>query len=56
MGPPTADEFPWFYSVKSNKNSKGFYYFAKRPVKKVAGRCEDQGQSGDLEGVVLLYP
>ena len=20
MGPPTVDEFDWFYSVKSNKN------------------------------------
>ena len=33
MGPPTAEEFAWFYSVKSNKNDEGFYYFAKRPVK-----------------------
>ena len=28
-----ADEFAWFYSVKSNKNDEGFYYFAKRPTK-----------------------
>ena len=33
MGPPTADKFAWFYSVKSNKNDEGFYYFAKRPTK-----------------------
>ena len=33
MGPPTADEFAWFYSVKSNKHDEGFYYFAKRPAK-----------------------
>ena len=33
MGPPTTEEFAWFYSVKSNKNDKGFYYFAKRPAK-----------------------
>ena len=33
MGPPTAEEFAWFYSVKSNKNDKGFYYFSKRPTK-----------------------
>ena len=33
MGLPTVEEFAWFYSVKSNKNNKGFYYFAKRPVK-----------------------
>ena len=33
MGPPTAVEFAWFYSVKSNKNDEGFYYFAKRPSK-----------------------
>ena len=33
MGPPTADEFAWFYSMKSNKNDKGFYYFAKMPTK-----------------------
>ena len=30
MGLPTATEFAWFYSVKSNKNNEGFYYFAKR--------------------------
>ena len=28
-----ADEFVWFYSVKSNKNDEGFYYFFKRPAK-----------------------
>ena len=33
MGLPTADEFAWVYSVKSNKNYEGFYYFAKRPTK-----------------------
>ena len=33
MGPPTAELFSWFYSVKSNKNDEGFYYFAKRPAK-----------------------
>ena len=33
MGPPAAKEFAWFYSVKSNKNDEGFYYFAKRPTK-----------------------
>ena len=33
MGPPTADEFARFYSVNSNKNNEGFYYFAKRPAK-----------------------
>ena len=33
IGPPTADEFAWFYSVKSNKNDEGFYYFAKTPEK-----------------------
>ena len=33
MGPPTAEEFAWFYSVKSNKNDEGFYYFSKRPIK-----------------------
>ena len=33
MGPPTAEEFIWFYSVKSNKNDEGFYYIAKRPTK-----------------------
>ena len=31
MGPPTTEEFAWLYSVKSNKNDEGFYYFAKRP-------------------------
>ena len=33
MGPPTAEEFAWFYSIKSNKNDEGLYYFSKRPVK-----------------------
>ena len=33
MGPPTTDEFTWFYSVKSNKNDEGFYYFTNRPTK-----------------------
>ena len=33
MGQPTANEFAWFYSVKSNKNDEGIYYFAKRPTK-----------------------
>ena len=33
MGPPTAEEFTWFYSVKSNRNDEGFYYFTKRPAK-----------------------
>ena len=35
MGPPIATEFAWFYSVKGNKNDKGFYYFAKRPSKEL---------------------
>ena len=33
MGPPTAEEFAWFYSMKRNKNDKGFYYFSKRSAK-----------------------
>ena len=33
MGLPIATEFSWFYSIKSNKNDEGFYYFAKRPTK-----------------------
>ena len=33
MSPLTTEEFAWFYSVKSNKNDEGFYYFAKRPTK-----------------------
>ena len=33
MGPPTTEEFAWFYSAKSNKNDEGFYYFAKKPAK-----------------------
>ena len=33
MGLPTAAEFAWFYSVKSNKNDEGFYYFPKRSAK-----------------------
>ena len=33
MGPLTAVEFAWFYSVKGNKNDEGFYYFTKRSAK-----------------------
>ena len=33
IGPPTAAEFAWVYSIKGNKNDEGFYYFAKRPTK-----------------------
>ena len=33
IGMPTVEEFAWFYSVKSNKNEEGFYYFAKRSTK-----------------------
>ena len=33
LGPPTAEEFAWFYSVKSNMGDDGFYYFSKRPAK-----------------------
>ena len=33
LGPPTVEEFTWFYSVKSNKGDDGFYYFSKRPAK-----------------------
>ena len=35
MGPSTVEEFAWFYSIRSNKNDKGFYYFTKRPVKRL---------------------
>ena len=35
MAPPMAVEFAWFYSVKSNKNDKGFHYFAKIPSKEL---------------------
>ena len=33
LGLPMAEEFAWFYSLKSNKNDEGFYYFSKRPAK-----------------------
>ena len=33
LGPPSVKEFVWFYSVKSNKDDDGFYYFSKRPAK-----------------------
>ena len=32
LGPPTAKEFTWFYTVKTNKGDEGFYYFSKRPA------------------------
>ena len=33
MSPPMAEEFAWFYSVKSNKNDEDIYYFSKRSAK-----------------------
>ena len=33
LGSPTVEKFAWFYSLKSNKNDEGFYYFSKRPAK-----------------------
>ena len=33
MSPPTVMDFTWFYSVKGNKNDKGFYYFTKKLAK-----------------------
>ena len=33
LGPPSVEEFAWFYLVKSNKGDDGFYYFSKRPAK-----------------------
>ena len=33
LGPPSVEEFTWFYLVKSNKGDDGFYYFSKRPAK-----------------------
>ena len=43
MAPPTTVEFVWFYSIKSNKNDKCFYYFAKRLSKglKVIAKIKD---------------
>ena len=33
LGPPSVEEFAWFYSVNSNKGDNEFYYFSKRPAK-----------------------
>ena len=46
MGPPTAEVFAWFYSVKSNKNDEGFYYFAKRPAKGLQAIVKIKGNLG----------
>ena len=35
MDPLTPEEFSWFYTLKSNKDDLGFYYFAKRAAKGV---------------------
>ena len=35
MGPPIAVEFAWLNSIKANKNDDGFYYFSKRPSKRL---------------------
>ena len=53
---PTVEKFAWFYSLKSNKNDEGFYYFSEEAGERVAGRSEDQGQYGSLEGIILLGP
>ena len=33
MGPPTLEEFSWFYTLKANKGDRGFYYFVKRAAR-----------------------
>ena len=33
MGPPTPEEFSWFYTLKANKGDQGFYYFTERKAK-----------------------
>ena len=47
LGPPTIEEFAWSYSMKSNKNDEGFYYFTKRPAKglQVVVRIRDNLES-----------
>ena len=44
MGPPTAVEFAWFYSIKSKKNNEGgFLLLRQETVEGVAGHHKDQG-------------
>ena len=33
MGPPTPEEFSWFYTLKANMCDSVFYYFVKRVAK-----------------------
>ena len=35
MEPPTPEEFPWFYNLKSCQSNLGFYYFSKRVSKNI---------------------
>ena len=55
MGPPTAMEFTWFYSIKGNKNDEGLYYFAERPLKGLQAITKIKESLGPLERVVLLH-
>ena len=56
MGPPTTAEFTWYYSVKSNKNDEGFYYFAKRPSKGLHAIAKIRDSVGPWKEAYFLYP
>ena len=46
LGLPTAEEFAWFYSMKSNKNDEGFYYFSKRPAEELQALVKIEDNMG----------
>ena len=56
MGPPTVAEFMWFYSLKSNKNDLGFYYFAKRAVKRLQVITKFRESLGNWKDAYFFTP
>ena len=56
MGLPTAVEFAWFYSIKANKNDEGFYYFAKRPTKRLQAVTKIKESLGNWKDPYFYIP
>ena len=56
IGSPTTDQFAWFYSVKSNKNDEGFYYFAKRLTKGLQAIVKIRGNLGTWKESYFYTP
>ena len=56
IGPPTTEEFTWFYSVKSNKKDEGFYYFAKRLEKGLQAVVRIRDNLGSWKELYFFTP